>query len=94
MTDWVSKLSAIRKQEAVLNYGSFRSAFLTNKQCVMKRELDGSIIYIAINAEDCEFKAYFNIGNVELKDLITHDMQKTDGSLTMPPYSAQFLKVV
>ncbi len=94
LTDWVSKLSAIRKQEAVLNYGSFRSAFLTNKQCVMKRELDGSIIYIAINAEDCEFKAYFNIGNVELKDLITHDMQKTDGSLTMPPYSAQFLKVV
>ena len=94
LTDWVSKLSAIRKQEAVLNYGSFRSAFLTNKQCVMKRELDGSIIYIAINAEDCEFKAYFNIGNVELKDLITHDMQKTDGFLTMPPYSAQFLKVV
>lgn len=94
LTDWVSKLSAIRKQEAVLNYGSFRSAFLTNKQCVMKRELDGSIIYIAINAEDCEFKAYFNIGNVELKDLITHDMQKTDGSLTMPPYSVQFLKVV
>ncbi|MCR4749195.1 MAG: cyclomaltodextrinase [Lachnospiraceae bacterium] len=94
LTDWVSKLSAIRKQEAVLNYGSFRSAFLTNKQCVMKRELDGSIIYIAINAEDCEFKAYFNIGNVELEDLITHDMQKTDGSLTMPPYSAQFLKVV
>ncbi len=92
LTDWVSKLITIRQEEKILAYGSFRSAFLTNKQCVMERCLDGQKILVAINADGAEFQAYFNAGVQNAVDLITGDIKNIEGSLTMPPYSVQILK--
>ena len=94
LTDWVSRLSRIRAQEKILAYGSFRSAFLTNKQCVMERCLDGEKIYVAINADGAEFTANFGIDAPQMTDLITGDIVETQGHVTMPPYSVQFLKKV
>ena len=92
LTDWVSKLITIRQEEKILAYGTFRSAFLTNKQCVMERCLDGRKILIAINADGSEFNAYFNAGVSKATDLITGNSVNMEGSLTMPPYSVQILK--
>ena len=94
LTDWVKTLISIRQSEPILCYGSFRSAFLTNKQCVMRRNLDDGQILVAINADAAEFTAFFNTEGNEMKDLITGDTVKTEGSLTMPPYSVQILKRV
>ena len=94
LTEWVSTLSRIRSSEKILAYGSFRSAFLTNKQCVMERCLDGEKIYVAINADGAEFCANFAIDTAQMKDLITGDIVKTEGFVTLPPYSVQYLKKV
>ena len=34
LTDFISKLAAIKKNSPALNYGDFRSVLLTNKQCI------------------------------------------------------------
>ena len=94
LTDWVSKLITIRQEEDILAYGTFRSAFLTNKQCVMERCHEGRKILVAINADACEFTAFFNSGVSNATDLITGDSKNIDNGLTMPPYSVQILKQI
>ena len=60
----------------------------------MERCLDGEKIYVAINADGAEFCANFAIDTAQMKDLITGDIVKTEGFVTLPPYSVQYLKKV
>ncbi|MCR5799126.1 MAG: cyclomaltodextrinase [Lachnospiraceae bacterium] len=93
LTDWVSTLSKIRHSHKALSFGSFRSAFLTNKQCVMERVFEDEKILIAINADEYDFEARFNIGSNKLHDLTDDIDVIIDGFLPMPAYSAKFYVV-
>lgn len=92
LTEIVSVMSQIRHEQKALAYGTFRSAFLTNKQCVMERCFEGEKIFVAINADENPFDAYFNIGTNKLHELITDKGIEVNGPLHMEPYSVQFLK--
>ena len=92
LTEWIGKISKVRSSEKALMYGSFKSAFLTNKQCVMERVCDGERVLVAINADGCDFDAHFNIGCGELTDLVTGEKIAVNGPLHMPSYSAKFFK--
>ncbi len=91
LSEWISKLTVIRKESKALCYGSFRSVFLTNKQCIMERSFEGERILIAINADSVEFDANFNPGCATLWDM-TNNIEETvkDGRIRMTGYSAKF----
>ena len=94
LSDYIGKLSKIRSSERALQYGGFKSAFLTNKQCVMERAVDGERILVAINADENGFDAGFDIGCGKLKDLETGEEIAVTGPLHMDGYSARFYKAM
>ncbi len=94
LSDYISKISAIRSREKALMYGDFSSPFLTNKQCVIQRVCDGERVLVAINADAGDFDAGFDIGCGRLLDLMTGEEKEVNGPLHMPPYSASFYKAM
>ena len=92
LTLYIKKLCKIRKESKALCHGSFRSAFLTNKQCIMEREADGEKIFVAINADENPFTANVNLGESRMTDLLTGKEVLCEGCVNMEPYTAMFLK--
>ena len=52
LSETISRLSEIKKNSEALNYGSFRSVLLTNRQCIFERKSEHERIYVAINADE------------------------------------------
>ncbi|MDD6201691.1 MAG: alpha-amylase family glycosyl hydrolase [Lachnospiraceae bacterium] len=92
LTNLIAQFAKIRKESRALSDGSFRSAFLTNKQCVMERQYEGERVLIAINADENEFTASFNTGCLQGSDMLTGEKIPLNGTLQMQPYSARFIK--
>lgn len=90
---FISKLAKAKKTSDALNYGDFTSVVLTNKQCVFRRTYQDKSIYVAINADENEYTAYFETGKNEVTDLISSDIITLNDGLKMPGYSAYFLAV-
>ncbi len=91
LSEQIGKMAAIRKVVKPLCHGSFRSAFLTNKQCIMEREWEGKKVYVAINADEHPFTAYCNLNGDRKVDLMTGKEISCSGCVEMLPYSAMFL---
>jgi len=92
LTEFISVLSSIKKESAALNYGSFASSLLTNKQCVMERNCNGERIFVAVNADAEDFTAHFNAGCSRFRDLISGEEITTEGGVKLPAYTAYFLQ--
>lgn len=88
--DWISCLASAKKKSPALNYGSFTSILLTNKQCIFERKCDSERVLVAINADSESFTAHFNAGCGTARDLITGEVHDFGGGSKMPPYSAFF----
>lgn len=91
LTVYIQKLARVRKSVKALCYGTFRSTFLTNKQCIMEREFEGQKVYVAINADEQPFTAYCNLNGEKKTDLLTGREISTNGCVELPPYTAMFL---
>lgn len=91
LSEFISKLADIKKNSKALNYGDFSSTVLTNKQCVFRRSTGDETIYVAINADDQEYTAYFGAEKNQVTDLLSGAIINLDGGLKMAPYSAYFL---
>lgn len=92
LTEWISLLSKAKKNSPALNYGSFRSVILTNKQCIFERKTEEERIFVAINADDQPYVAHFDAGCGLAEDLITGNTHDFGGGSELPPYSAYFWK--
>ena len=92
LCDWLSRLIQIKKHSDALNYGSFRSVLLTNRQCIFERRSEKERILVAINADGVEFTAHFDAGCAGAVDLISGCPQEFGDGILLPPYSAFFWK--
>ena len=93
LTDFIGKLSEAKKQSEALNYGSFRSVLLTNKQCIFERKSEHERVLVAVNAEGGEFHAHFDAGCGTAVDLISGEEHDFGGGSILPGYSAFFWKM-
>lgn len=93
LSELIKKLSEIKKNSRALNYGSFKSAHLTNKQCVIERYADGERILACINADGNGYTAHFDAGSASGTDLLTGKTVSFEGGLEMPPYSLYVIKM-
>ena len=91
--DWISCLAKAKKQSVALNYGSFRSVLLTNKQCIFERRTDEERVLVAINADGEDFVAHFDAGCGMAVDLLSGETHDFGGGSTLPAYSAYFWKM-
>lgn len=92
LTEWISRLAAAKKGSRALNYGSFQSLVLTNRQCIFERECDGERVLVAINADENPYTAHFDARAGRAIDLITGESHDFGGGSELPPYSAYFWK--
>lgn len=92
LTDFISRLSAVKKASAALNYGDFRSVLLTNKQCIFERKTAEERILVAINADGEPFTAHFDAGCGQAEELLTGTLHDFGGGSELPPYSAAVWK--
>lgn len=92
LSDFISRLSAVKKSSDALNYGDFRSVVLTNKQCIFERKTAEERILVAINADAEPFTAHFDAGCGQAEDLLTGTLHDFGGGSELPPYSAAIWK--
>ncbi len=90
LSTWISQLAAAKKGSAALNYGSFSTVILTNRQCIFERKYDSERVLVAINADSEAYSAHFDAGCGMAIDLITGEKHDFGGGSTLPPYSAFF----
>lgn len=93
LCEFIRRLAEAKKASEALNYGTFRSVLLTNRQCIFERKTDRERVLVAINADAEPFAAHFDAGCGRAVDLITGDPHDFGGGSTLPPYSAAFWKM-
>ena len=93
LSEWIAKLSEAKKNSEALNYGSFRSVLLTNKQCIFERKTEQERVLVAINADAEEYYAHFDAGCGLAVDLISKEEHDFGGGSRLPGYSAFFWKM-
>ena len=92
LTKWIAALAAAKKNSHALNYGSFRSVVLTNRQCIFERCSENERVLVAINADENPYTAHFDAGCGRAIDLITGKEHDFGGGSELPGYSAYFWK--
>ena len=93
LSAFITKLAEAKKNSEALNYGSFRSVVLTNRQCIFARETESERVFVAINADENSYTAHFDAGCGQAVDLITGDIHDFGGGSELAPYSAAFWKM-
>ncbi|MGL5259505.1 MAG: alpha-amylase family glycosyl hydrolase [Lachnospiraceae bacterium] len=92
LSGYIAALGKIKKKSKALNYGSFNSIVLTNKQCIFERAFEDERILIAINADDESYTAHYDARCGKAIDLITGKEFDFGGGSRLEPYTAYFLK--
>ena len=92
LTQLITTLAGIKKSSRALNYGSFSTVVLTNKQLAFLRECDGEKMIISVNAEDVPFIAHFGVQG-EATELFTGEKCSLAGDVTLEPYSLHYYRI-
>lgn len=93
LTDLIARLISIRKEDPNLSFGSYRAAFLTNRQLVMARDYEGSTTFIGVNMEEGPYTVPADkFGAEQLTDLMTGETVNVSGGLTLSGYGMAILK--
>lgn len=92
LTEWISKLAGAKRNSEALQYGTFRSVVLTNKQCIFERKSEHERVLVAINADAEPYTAHFDAGCGRAVDLISNEEHDFGGGSELAPYSAKFWK--
>lgn len=94
LTADIKTMLDIYMNNRVLAYGDYTQKVLTNKQYVFKRQMDNERIFVGVNADGCEYDAYFDTECHEAVNLVTGQTEVLDGKLSMKPYSFYFYKLI
>lgn len=93
LTLFLERLSTIKRRSRALNYGTFRSVLLTNKQCIWERKTVHERILIAVNADSESFLAHFDAGCGQAMELLEEKPHDFGGGSELAPYSAYIWKM-
>ena len=93
LTAYISRLAEVKKSHPALNYGTFDSVLMTNKQCIFERRTEEERILVAVNADDQPFVAHFNAGCGLADELLTGTVHDFGGGSELAPLTAYFWKM-
>ena len=88
LTDLLSALSKVHKENKALLYGDYKSIVLCNRQLIFQREYEGEKIWVSVNADEQAYQAHFHgMGSREVTDLLSGEKLILNDSFTLPPFS-------
>jgi len=90
LTEFISNLSGIHKNNKALCYGGYENLTVTNKQLVFKRSFENEDIIVAFNADGADYSCY----NAEFagKTELLSGICNNDTNIILPPYSVKIFK--
>ncbi len=89
----IKKLAYIRRNSKALTYGSYRSVFLTNKQCIIERKYEQETIWIAVNADGESYCVHPQQSVNEATDLLTDQKVDAKEGILIPEYGLMMLQL-
>jgi glycosidase len=108
LTEYISTLSEIRKQETALRHGDYQKVFLTNRQFAFRRTWEDQTVLVAVNADSQPYEARWAFqpegsegegaeGGAKPKseafDLISGQSRDISGGCVLEPYSVYYWKM-
>ncbi len=90
----ISALGAIRSELPALQSGAYKKIDLKNQTFLYQRELDGQVVYIALNISDGDYTFNFNSKYSRLADRLTgrcFDVNGSNASITVPKNHSMIL---
>lgn len=93
LTDWISALAKMYKENPVLAWGGFKALAISNKACIFERRSEYDRVLVCINMDCAPATLYPNIGAFRATDLMTGEAVYADHAVTLPAYSARFWKI-
>ena len=88
LTDLLSALAKVHKENKALLYGDYKSIVLCNRQLIFQREYEGEKIWVSVNADEQAYQAHFHgMGSREVTDLLSGEKLILNDSFTLPPFS-------
>jgi glycosidase len=96
LTEYISRLAAVHKQEMALRHGTYQQCFLTNRQLIFQRAWQDQRVYIAVNADGHPYDAPCGAQwqTREARDLLTGQTHPAAGGFHLEPYSAYYYKEI
>ncbi len=92
LTQFISRLSAIKRRSHALSYGDYKNETLLNKQIVIRRESKEETVLVAINADGAAFTIGCNYSG-PATDLYTGKPAELQGSIQLPPYGVKLYRL-
>ena len=92
LTAFIAKLIRVRKSEKALSFGAYENIEIHNKELLFKRSWNEEEIFVATNISDEDFTMMSNHLHGTFRDLLTDETLSLSGTLSMPPFSVQYLK--
>lgn len=92
--DHIVKLGRIYRAYPALRTGTYSTMIIRNQQMLFKKELDGQVVYVALNLSDCDFDLNFNTHMSNLVDVIgarTIDVNNGNAYVKMSPFSSMII---
>ena len=93
-TAHLAALAKIHHESPAILYGDFSQLHLTNRQLVWQRRCESETVWIAVNADEAPYTAYFSAPHGMLENMITKEAVAFDGALALAPYSAAVYRVL
>lgn len=90
----IVKLGRIYKAYPALRTGSYKTIIIRNQQILFQKELNGQIVYVALNLEDKDFDMNFGTGMNALVDIVGGapvSINNGNAYVKMPPFSAMII---
>ena len=92
LTEHIARLAKAFRECKALRYGDLKVPVLTNKQCIIQRDFEGERVFIAVNADGCEYTAHFDAGYGLADDYVTGSTHDFGGGSRLAPYSSHIWK--
>lgn len=90
----IVKLGRIYRAYPALRTGEYHTIIIRNQQILFSKELNGQIVYVALNLSDCDFDLNFNTSMQALVDVIgvrTLNVENGNAYIKMPPFSSMII---
>ena len=94
LLEHIIKLGRIYKAYPALRTGSYQTIIIRNQQLLFQKELNGQIVYVALNLEDRDFDLNFGTNQPALVDVFSGQplhVENGNAYIKMPPYSSMII---
>jgi hypothetical protein len=91
----IVRLGRIYSVYSSMRTGSYKSVIVRNRQLLFKKELNGKVLYVALNLDENDYGFNFHVDEDFLVDLISNKQVEINGNhdayINVPPFSSMVI---